>query len=158
MKHLLILLAAFFCVSCGPKPEISGLTETEYKINSDSYPVEMEEFILEFEFDLVFHKNVSRDKFIRIYFDDFRGEAQKYAGLCYRFYGNIFIDKTWWEENTCYEARKALIYHELGHCYFQWGHTDDGLMRHKMYSCDHYADNWDEMVYYYFNGDKNELE
>ena len=66
----------------------------------------------------------------------------RYAGSFYK--GNIIIKRL---DNEI--IRKALLYHELGHCVLELGHTPQeelGMMAPIIHSPEHYKENWDELV------------
>lgn len=109
MKKLL-LLSLLFTIGCQEQlPPPKGTFEPEFI-----------EYITEFENYYKVKVNVSIQ-----FTDDISGNT---VGVCHIFTNNnpsnwIEIDKSYWE-GLDYYGKQQLIYHELGHCVFGYGHDE----------------------------------
>ena len=61
------------------------------------------------------------------------------VGRCLKYKSGkrkVQILKSWWDENTQYEIRENLVYHELGHCSFNRDHDDKIMTTYRVfYGC-----------------------
>jgi hypothetical protein len=129
--------------------EIAILTDYSKKSKID---VEFQEYVLEFE--SVFNVSVGS---IPITFADLK---ENNIGECHLPYfkksnAAIYIDKEYWVGYSSIE-RKALIFHELGHCIFNLDHvnlvniTDNfcpvSLMYESIQSVSCLTENWDKYI------------
>ena len=60
--------------------------------------------------------------------------------------GMISVDPTRWER-LCDDQRRAIIFHELGHCVWNRGHLDDppSYMSTNLRSCEFYVENREQL-------------
>jgi hypothetical protein len=61
------------------------------------------------------------------HFQFFEGFSSSVIGLCFMGLNKILVKKSWWDKAKP-ESRRALIFHEMGHCSCILGHTDDENM------------------------------
>lgn len=129
MKKILIILSLFNLISCGDI--IRDIIDMGKKKAPKGYtdPVFVE-YIDKFnnEFNVIVNH-------IPIYFDELE-EYSPAVGACFKWSSGerqIKIKKSTWE-NFTKEQKEVLVYHELGHCFFERGHNN-GILFMNNYHC-----------------------
>lgn len=84
---------------------------------NDPIPKEVNNFVLEFKESI--YKNIGNPNF-----RFFEGHLKSTIGLCIIGFNYILIKKSWWDQSN-FESKRALIFHELGHCGCLLSHNND---------------------------------
>ena len=132
LKYL--ILVALIVAGCGKKPFQKRIPP----------PDAFAEYVVEFE-------SLLGSEIYNIYFAF--GDLNSYA-TCARSTGTITVDETRWAD-LCPLQRRALIFHELGHCVLMRDHTNDGdpisYMNPALRTCTYYEQNIDALDAELFN-------
>lgn len=161
MKHFMIILASILLVSCGMPDK-----KASYNYRFASSDPTFNQYKQDFEADYLFvtGKTISTQH-IRINLAPSIKENPAFAGICYAS-GNhreIVIKASYWNFVSD-ESKKALVYHELGHCALGRGHDDQKLENQPLSIMNTYIIDGSYLKYYYeeyitelFTSNKNDI-
>lgn len=115
-KLLLTLFIMFYSTSC-------AMSEVEIRMNKryDGIHEEFKPYIQEFIY--VSQGKIDEWDFrgFSMGFRDYKGGSV--VGTCHPTVYEVDISKSWWDNTTSHLERYELVFHELGHCVLNRGHT-----------------------------------
>jgi len=149
------LLALLLLLGCGSLP-----TDTRFLVTGGIFtpPIQHDRdlgsYVTDFIRDAAMHGRIVAPQVLRILKYEVLEEPS--VGLCTTYF-NAFDDGVAYTEIRihpkllrCEPLLRAVMYHELGHCLMQLDHTERGIMKATTYSCEYYAEHWDELVDNFF--------
>ena len=147
------LIALSLLLGCGSLPTDSefftagGLFTPPIQHDRDLHP-----YVTDFVQDAIAHGRLVFPHTLRIL--KYEILEEDFVGLCttyFDFDGSVaHTEIRIHPKITCEPLLRAIMYHELGHCLMQLDHTERGIMKATTYSCEYYAEHWDELVDNFF--------
>lgn len=147
-----ILALLILVWSCSPAPgdwdNYPEVQPFEPTLVEDSIDLEFQDYVNEFDEDMWFYQRKGRHHIavIMVDYDLSTPDRPNVVGVCT---GRevVRINRDFWIE-ACPEIRKALVYHELGHCVLNVNHVNMAhhIMAPALHDCEVYREHWDWQV------------